>query len=561
MATYNVGSGETYTSLQSILAAGVLSDADTVQLATGYSVTESVGSGVTWPDDLIVRGDPLNPSNCELIWDNPTAASDSRVILINNGASGVTFSGLTISYTGSATAYSTCYRGGWSGHSGITFEDCRLNSSGNYGMRVVGAGFIVRRCRVDNSPNTTSTTTIGMYAGTCTVESCLFVGWTRRAMVVSTATINSTTVYSNKAAALLNPSGLIIYITANGSSITNCIVQTVNSVNYHKGIVAQSSTTTGTVKNSIISGFYADIEAAAFTQTNVTTTAGIGSASVLKDPAGGDYYPDAGGLADGAGDASTVPTGGDLNRQAFNSPPSIGCLEILPAPASEPVQPSPTAPYVSAVFMAVDCTGASAPVIVGGTVETWDASQLTATHATAWEVISSLCDWFNDSARGWASSNITATPSTAKMSGGKITISIAFSSSVVVAANAAFEAVAGFGVAFGTTLGGTAAAPCAWSALTTIRNAAQPSPTGGGGLTSGGGWVVGDHPTAPKATEAEGILTPAEAIAMAEALATAPNPRIAHIYNAQAKAFERCKLGAIDTRSEERRVGKEGRSR
>lgn len=344
MATYTVGSGGDYTGLQSCLLSGVLAAGDTVQILAGHSQVESVGLGVTWPDNLIVQGDISDPSNAVLEWDNPTSASDSWVLLINNGATGVTFRGLTINYTGPYTTYSTCYRGGWAGHSGITFEDCRLASSGNYGMRVVGAGFVLRRCRVDNSPNTTSTTTIGMYSGTCTVESSLFLGWTRYSMVASTATITNTTVYSNKAPALLNPYGLSIYITANGTTIANCIVQTVNSVNYNKGIAATSPGTTGTLKNSIISGFYADVEAAGFTQTNVTTTGGIGTNPVLTDPAGGDFYPANPGLAYHTGDPSSIPAGGDLTRRAFNNPPSMGALEVIP-----PTPPSTLT--VSGVFV------------------------------------------------------------------------------------------------------------------------------------------------------------------------------------------------------------------
>jgi len=330
MATYNVGAGQTYTTLHTALASGVLSDGDTIQLLAGYNETESVGSGVTWPDNLTVQGDPLSPSSRQLTWNNPGDTSDSYVVLVNNAATGVKFSGITFNYTGTATTYSTVYRGGWSGHSDIVFEDCVLNSSGLFAMRVVGDDLVVRRCRVDNTSNTTSTTTVGMWAGTSTVESSLFIGWTKYAILVSTGTIVNTTVYSNKDASLLNTSALIVYVTANGTTIANCVIQTVNSVNYHKGIVANSSGTTGTIKNTIISGFYDDISAAGFTLTNVLETPAIGTSLVLTDPAAGNYYPAEGGIADGTGDTASKPSGGDLNRQAFDTPPAIGCLEIIP---------------------------------------------------------------------------------------------------------------------------------------------------------------------------------------------------------------------------------------
>ena len=344
MATYTVGSGGDYSTLHTALASGVLADSDTVQILSGYNETESVGSGVSWPDNLLVLGDTSDPSNAVLEWNNPTASADSYVLLINNGASGVTFRGLTVKYTGTATSYSTCYRGGWSGHSGISFEDCELYSSGSYGARVVGADFSLKRCRLDNSTNTTTDSTIGMWAGSCTVESSLLVGWTKYAIISSNATIANTTIHNSKPASLLNAYGLIVYLTGNGSLITNCVVQTVNSVNYHKGIIASSSGITGTIVNTIVSGFYTDVSAAGFTQTNVTTTAGVGSSDVLIDPAGGNFYPHPTGLAIGAGDATYTPSGGDISGSAFNSPPSIGCYEVQSTTVDD--APVPTAKKV-----------------------------------------------------------------------------------------------------------------------------------------------------------------------------------------------------------------------
>ena len=331
MAVFSVGTGGDYATLQTCMASGAVADGDTVQILSGYNVTEQVGPGVTWPDNVVVQGDVSTPSNAQLTWDNPTAASDSYVILINNGASGVKFSGLKIRYTGSATTDSTCYRGGWSGHSDIVFEDCELISHGIKAMRIVGADLVVRRCRVDNTPNTASTTTVGIWASTATIESCLLIGWTKNALVTDTSTVKNTTIYNGKASALIHSAQKAIWVLGNGTTIANCVIQSVNSVNYNKGILANSSTLTGAIAETIVSGFYTDIQAAGFTQTNVTTTSTLGSSAVLADPSSGDYYPAVGGVAINGGDASYAPSGGDLNGLSFASPPSIGCLEELVA--------------------------------------------------------------------------------------------------------------------------------------------------------------------------------------------------------------------------------------
>ena len=336
MATYTVGSGGDYTTLQTCFASGVLANTDTVQILSGYNVTEQVGSGVSWVDSVTVIGDVADPSNAVIQWNNPTSATYSYAMTIGGNANFWVFKGLTLNYTGAHTTGSSCFYGGWGGHSDLSFEDCRVNSSGQYGFYNPGPTLSLKRCRIDNSTNTTNASSYGVgFASTMAMESCLLIDWGYYGVLASgVASVSNTTVYQGKGAGLVTAASRQLYLQAAGSSFTNCVVQTTYSAGGSIGITGGGGS--GTITNCIIFGFNYDISGSTgYTQTAVTVTAGVGSNPVLVDPAAGDFYPADPGLALSSGTPSAIPAGGDLNAQSFNNPPSMGALEVLPAPAAE----------------------------------------------------------------------------------------------------------------------------------------------------------------------------------------------------------------------------------
>ena len=113
MATINVGSGGAYPTLQTCLASGVVASGDTIQLLSGYSVTETIGSGVTWVNNVTIVGDVADPSNAVITWDNPSSVNYTFTINLNN-VTGWVFKGITLNYTGSSSLYSGTFFGGWS---------------------------------------------------------------------------------------------------------------------------------------------------------------------------------------------------------------------------------------------------------------------------------------------------------------------------------------------------------------------------------------------------------------------------------------------------------------
>jgi hypothetical protein len=327
MATYTVGSGGDYATLQTCLVSGVLANSDTVQILSGYNVTEQVGSGVSWVDSVTVIGDVADPSNAVIQWNNPTSATYSYVLTIGGNANFWVFKGLTLNYTGAHTTGSSCFYGGWGGHSDLSFEDCSVNSSGEYGFYNPGPTLSLKRCRIDNSTNTTSASSYGVgFASTMAMESCLLIDWGLYGVYASgVGSVSNTTAYQSKGAGLVTTGSRQFYLVGAGSSFTNCVVQTTYNAGGSIGLSGGGGS--GTITNCIVFGFQYDISAPGYTQTAVTVTAGVGASPVLVAPATGDFSPANPGLAYHTGTSASIPAGGDLDRRAFDNPPSIGALE------------------------------------------------------------------------------------------------------------------------------------------------------------------------------------------------------------------------------------------
>tara|TARA_R100000808_G_scaffold8616_1_gene24355 strand:+ start:649 stop:1746 length:1098 start_codon:yes stop_codon:yes gene_type:complete len=341
MATYNVGPSGAYATLQACLAAGVLAPGDTIQLESGYDVDEYAGLGVSWVDNITLQGDVNDPSNAICRWSNGASATYQRALYVHS-INNWTIKGITFKYTGPVTTGSGAIYI-HSSASGVTVEDCVVESTVN-GLSTFGHLATIRRVKADGSASGINTGAGIVDGGSdnSTIESCLAYNWGGFGIQADlNTTINNCTVYNDKPD-VLNSTNVTGIFADKGSSastqtqINNCVVYMNCTKAGARGIRINNGYRVfirNTITYGTPGGDANDLSAggSAPTETNVTKSSGVGASAVLVDAPNDDFYPADPGLALHTGDATYAPAGGDLNQQSFDSPPSMGCLEAVPA--------------------------------------------------------------------------------------------------------------------------------------------------------------------------------------------------------------------------------------
>ena len=370
MATYTCGSGGDYATIQTCVAAGVLANGDTMQLISGYSVDERVLPSNL--NNITIVGDVANPGNYDAYYSNPATSYGYKVFSLNN-CQNWTLKGFKIRYTGTYTVSSGCVHGGYNANGGHVFEDLIVETTGYYGIAGVGTGTTYRRCKFTNTNTYSLGNENGFLIGpdtadadNTTVESCLVVNPTYYGIHVGTGTsptgptIKNTTVYLDRTAG--DGSTVGIAVTGPNAQIRNCVVgmdvTVADGFGNNKAVSVNSDAATLTVSDSVLYGARwgdnSDLSGGgSSTTTNVVRSSGVSSSAVVFDDAAArDFSPfvGTGELLYQKGNNTYAPTL-DVNRNAFDNPPSIGAIEhVTPSTATNSVLKSMGGGLLSSPF-------------------------------------------------------------------------------------------------------------------------------------------------------------------------------------------------------------------
>ena len=329
MATYTVGASGTYSTLQTCFASGILASGDIVQILPGYNVDEACS--IIGVNNITVIGSPSDPSQAVITWSNPS--SSSFIYTMTTGGTGWVFKGLTVNYTGTVTSWTGCHSTSWPPKAS-TWEDCRFSTTAVTVMHYNDTGSSWKRCRFDGGAATITTGgAITRFQSVVDCESCLFVDFGGQAVVGTASVLKNCTFYNGRAAAACsNPYALTDY---SSPTLTNCISWQNNTATGRAGFRGFTGSGAGATYTNCISWGAAVVDGGAGdyvfgTLISSLDSSGVGSSPVLEDPAAGNFYPTNPGLAYQGGDASFTPAGGDLTSRPFNTPPSVGALEVVP---------------------------------------------------------------------------------------------------------------------------------------------------------------------------------------------------------------------------------------
>ena len=349
MATITVGSGGDHASIQAALSAGAVSNGDTIQLVSGYSVDERIQpSGL---DSITVIGDVENPGNYDVYYSNPGTSYGYKTIDMNN-CTNWTFKGFKGRYTGDFSTSSGFLHGGYGDNGGHLLEDMIIETSGYYGVSGMGDNTTYRRCKFDGSSHTAADNAYllgpdSSNASGSLVESCFVLNASYICIYLGTngnpgPTIKNTTVYNNRTAG--NASSIGIYVLGDNAKVYNTTVGmdclTSDGFTGDKALL-YGSPTTSTASHCVLWGarWSSDnINTNVGSTSNITKGSGVSSnAVVFNSVASADYTPfsGSGALLFEKGSSTFAPTLG-LARNSFRTPPSIGAYAYYVAPASDP---------------------------------------------------------------------------------------------------------------------------------------------------------------------------------------------------------------------------------
>ena len=364
MATITVGSGGDHASIQAALSAGAVSNGDTIQLVSGYSVDERIPpSGL---DSITVVGDVENPGNYDVYYSNPGSSDGFKTIDMNN-CTNLTFNGFTGRYTGDFSTSSGFLHGGYNDNGGHLLEDLIIETSGYYGVSGMGDNTTYRRCKLDGTFHTGSANAYVLGPDSTNssgslVESCLVLNSSYICIYLGTSgnpgpTIKNTTVYNNRTTG--HASSMGIYILGDNAKVYNTTVGmdclTSDGFTGDKALV-YGSPTTSTASHCVLWGarWSSDnINSSVGTTSNITKGSDVSSnAVVFNSVASADYTPfsGSGALLFEKGSSTFAPTLG-LARNSFRTPPSIGAYAYYVAPATTATSTGGSAPQKKRGFV------------------------------------------------------------------------------------------------------------------------------------------------------------------------------------------------------------------
>ena len=365
MATITVGSGGDHASIQAALSAGAVSNGDTIQLVSGYSVDERIQpSGL---DNITVVGDVENPGNYDVYYSNPGTSYGFKTIDMSN-CTNWTFKGFKGRYPGGVFGSSGFLHGGYGDNGGHLLEDMIIETSGYYGAAGLGDNTTYRRCKFDGSSHTAADNAYVLgpdspNASGTLVESCLVLNASYICIYLGTAgnpgpTIKNTTVYNNRTTG--NASSMGIYILGDNAKVYNTTVGmdclTSDGFTNDKALFYESPTT-ATASHCVLWGSRwgdnSDINTNVGSTSNITKGSGVSSnAVVFNSVASADYTPfnGSGALLFEKGSSTFAPTLG-LARNSFRTPPSIGAYAYYVAPATTATSTGGSAPQKKRGFV------------------------------------------------------------------------------------------------------------------------------------------------------------------------------------------------------------------
>jgi hypothetical protein len=330
-----------------------IADGDTIKVKDGTYVD----------DNLIVLSN--NNVTITSASDDKTAASISNSVHrywfdLQKGTTGTVIKDLTFTQSSTAGAHSVLFRGyiGGSGdYAEATFQDCNINSI-EYAFQNFGAGTVIQRCHLNcvagGDNNDKSAIVLAGVSGSLTIDSCLITNYyeygirgEENDLIVRNCTIisPSTTVDGSY--------GILTYGT--GHQIFNTVVYSyqvgaLEGYNYAIRFGTSASATnqgrmciaagTGTGTPPPYGNAYWLREGAPTVteqlETQVDVYGALWNDKLFVDLAAGDYRPDPAGIAYQRGYNGSYPAT-DLDGNAFNDPPSIGCYEDAAAPGGAAV--------------------------------------------------------------------------------------------------------------------------------------------------------------------------------------------------------------------------------
>ena len=368
--------------------AGAITAATVDEAGTGYTdgdiVTVDGGTGgtleVTGPfaladgDTIKVKdGTYVETVETEINLSNLTITSESgdkSTVTISNtlnqywinlwkGTTGTVIKDLTFTQMSTVGSYSVCFRGyiGGSGTYAVaTFQDCNINAI-ERAFENFGSGTVIQRCAISAMGSGTSKMYAIQLSGlstNVTIDSCLIKDFYKYGIYASNndsggtparTTIRNCTIISPEDP-LDGAYGILTYGTEN--TILNTVVysyQTGGDEGYDYAVrfgVSSQATTQG--RMLVAAGVYTQAYwlregAPTVTEQLETQVPNVEdppyNGALFVDLAGGDYHPDPAGILYQRGYATSFPAT-DLNGNAFNNPPSIGCLEEEPSGGGGP---------------------------------------------------------------------------------------------------------------------------------------------------------------------------------------------------------------------------------